>query len=84
MHEHITIFWTIVLGIIGSIMGGGRYPHVFAPGKRTDIIPPAHFFHIGRDLDFSFICFKLKIIFQRRNPIGRSRVLVRWPIFQVK
>ena len=22
MHEHMTIFWTIVLGIIGSIAGG--------------------------------------------------------------
>ena len=22
MHEHLTIFWTIVLGIIGSILGG--------------------------------------------------------------
>jgi len=23
MHEHMTMFWTIVLGIVGSILGGG-------------------------------------------------------------
>jgi uncharacterized membrane protein YeaQ/YmgE (transglycosylase-associated protein family) len=29
MHVHMTIFWTIVLGIIGSIMGGG-VTHMFS------------------------------------------------------
>jgi hypothetical protein len=29
MHTHMTIFWTIVLGIIGSIIGGA-VTHMFA------------------------------------------------------
>ena len=29
------LFWTIVLGIIGSILGGSHYPHLFAPSQRT-------------------------------------------------
>jgi len=29
MHEHMTTFWTIVLGIIGSIIGGG-VTHMFS------------------------------------------------------
>jgi uncharacterized membrane protein YeaQ/YmgE (transglycosylase-associated protein family) len=46
MHMHITIFWTIVLGIIGSIIGG---PHVFAPEERTISSRRLGFFDIGRD-----------------------------------
>ena len=49
MHEHLTIFRTIVLGIIGSIIGGRRYPHVFAPDKRTISSRRPHFFYTGRD-----------------------------------
>jgi uncharacterized membrane protein YeaQ/YmgE (transglycosylase-associated protein family) len=49
MHVHMTIFWTIVLGIIGSIIGGCCYPHVFAPDKRTISSRRPHFFHTGRD-----------------------------------
>jgi uncharacterized membrane protein YeaQ/YmgE (transglycosylase-associated protein family) len=29
MHVHMTLFWTIVLGIIGSIVGGG-VSHMFS------------------------------------------------------
>jgi hypothetical protein len=42
MHEHMTIFWTIVLGIIGSILGGG-VTHMFSRRQTNDIIPPASF-----------------------------------------
>ena len=48
MHEHMTIFWTIVLGIVGSILGW-RYTHVFASGKRTISSCGPHFFHTGSD-----------------------------------
>jgi hypothetical protein len=45
MHVHMTIFWTIVLGIIGSILGGGL-THMFSrPSneRRPDC------FHTGRN-----------------------------------
>ena len=45
MHVHITIFWTIVLGIIGSIIGGAvPLPTCFRARQTNDIIPPASFF----------------------------------------
>ena len=40
MHVHMTIFWTIVLGIIGSILGGG-VPTCFRARRTNAIIPPA-------------------------------------------
>jgi len=43
MHVHMTIFWTIVLGIIGSILGG-CVTHMFSRRRTNDIIPPASFF----------------------------------------
>ena len=43
MHVHIAIFWTVVLGIIGSILGGGL-SHMFSRATNEDIIPPASFF----------------------------------------
>src|SRR5664279_5001538 len=49
MHVHMTIFWTIMLGIIGSIHRRLRYPHVFAPGKRSISSRRPHFLHTRRD-----------------------------------
>jgi len=43
MHVHITIFWTIVLGIIGLIVGGSL-PTCFRARQTNDIIPPASSF----------------------------------------
>jgi len=43
MHAHITTSWTIVLGIIGSILGGG-VTHMFSRPANTAIIPPGSFF----------------------------------------
>jgi|GEM_PF-4243731 len=42
MHTHITLFWTIVLGVIGSLLGGGVTHMIFRP--KNDIIPLASFF----------------------------------------
>jgi uncharacterized membrane protein YeaQ/YmgE (transglycosylase-associated protein family) len=50
MHVHLKTFWTIVLAIIGSILGGA-VTHVFSrPKKRTISSRRPHFFHTGRDL----------------------------------
>jgi uncharacterized membrane protein YeaQ/YmgE (transglycosylase-associated protein family) len=47
----MTIFWTIVLGIIGSNMGGG-VTHMFSrSAKRTISSRRPHFVHTGRDPD---------------------------------
>ena len=43
MHVHMTLFWTIVVGIVGSI-AGGAVTHMFSRPKTNDIIPPASFF----------------------------------------
>ena len=43
MHVHMTIFWTIVLGVIGSIMGV-RLPTCFRGLQTTDIIRRVLFF----------------------------------------
>jgi uncharacterized membrane protein YeaQ/YmgE (transglycosylase-associated protein family) len=40
MHVHMTIFWTIVLGIVGSILGSS-VTHMFSRRQTKDIIPPA-------------------------------------------
>ncbi len=43
MHVHITMFWTIVVGIIGSIVGGAG-THMFLRPKNERYHPPASFF----------------------------------------
>lgn len=43
MHVHMTVFWTIVLGVIGSIFGGG-VTHMFRDRQTRDTIPPASFY----------------------------------------
>ena len=31
MHMHMTLFWTVVLGVIGSVLGGGITHIMFRP-----------------------------------------------------
>ncbi len=51
MHVHMTIFSTTVLGIIGSIFGGG-VSHMFSRPTNERYHPGwPHFFHSGRDPD---------------------------------
>ena len=52
MHVHITIFWTIVLGVIGSILGGAVTLMLWSPRNSRYHPSGAHFFHPGRDPDF--------------------------------
>ena len=62
MHEHMTIFWTIVLGIIGSLLGGGVTHLLFRP--RNERYHPAGliFSTLGAIL-ILFICNRLNIHF---------------------
>jgi uncharacterized membrane protein YeaQ/YmgE (transglycosylase-associated protein family) len=60
----MTIFWTIVLGIIGSIIGGA-VTHIFAP-------PTNQRYHLAGIILSTlgailvlFICYKLRIHFPR-------------------
>ena len=62
MHEHITIFWTIVLGIVGSVVGGGLAHILTRP--RNERYHPAGL--IGSTLGamlLLYVCMKLKIHF---------------------
>jgi uncharacterized membrane protein YeaQ/YmgE (transglycosylase-associated protein family) len=66
MHVHLTIFWTIVLGILGSIIGGGGY--LFArPAYERYGAAGLIFSTLGAILGL-FICYKLKIHFPAVNP----------------
>jgi uncharacterized membrane protein YeaQ/YmgE (transglycosylase-associated protein family) len=50
MHEHMTIFWTIVLAL-SDRSSAAALPTCFRARETNDIIPPASFFHTGRDPD---------------------------------
>jgi uncharacterized membrane protein YeaQ/YmgE (transglycosylase-associated protein family) len=57
MHEHLTIFWTIVLGIIGSIIGGA-VTHMFSRPTNERYHPAGLIFST---LGAILVLFKLKI-----------------------
>ena len=59
---HVTIFWTIVLGIIGSIFGGG-VTHMFSRPKSERYHPAGLIFSTLGAILVLFICYKLKIHF---------------------
>ena len=67
MHEHMTIFWTIVLGIIGSIVGGG-VTHMFASPRYSRYHPAGLIFSTLGAILVLYICYKLKIHLPRVNP----------------
>jgi uncharacterized membrane protein YeaQ/YmgE (transglycosylase-associated protein family) len=60
MHVHLTLMWTIVLGIIGSLLGGAVTHLVFR--ARNDRYHPAGliFSTLGAILAL-FLCYKLNI-----------------------
>ena len=62
MHTHITLFWTLVLGVIGSLLGGGVTQMIFRP--RNERYHPAGliFSTLGAIL-ILFICHRLNIHF---------------------
>ncbi len=62
MHAHLTIFWTIVLGIIGSIIGGA-VTHMFVPPRDQRFHPAGLIFSTLGAILVLFLCYKLKIRF---------------------
>jgi len=66
MHEPMTIFWTIVLGIIGSIIGGA-VTHMFSRPQNERYHPAGLIFSILGAILVLFICHKLKIHFPQVN-----------------
>ena len=66
MHEHITMFWTIVLGIIGSIVGGG-ITHMLSRSPNGRYHPSGLIFSTLGAILVLFICYKLNIHFPTPN-----------------
>jgi uncharacterized membrane protein YeaQ/YmgE (transglycosylase-associated protein family) len=56
------IFWTIVLGIIGSIIGGA-VTHMFVPPRDQRFHPAGLIFSTLGAILVLFVCYKLKIRF---------------------
>jgi uncharacterized membrane protein YeaQ/YmgE (transglycosylase-associated protein family) len=62
MHVHIAIFWTVVLGIIGSILGGG-VTHMFSRPANERYHPAGLILSTLGAILVLYICFKLNIHF---------------------
>jgi uncharacterized membrane protein YeaQ/YmgE (transglycosylase-associated protein family) len=62
MHVHIAIFWTIVLGIIGSILGGG-VTHMFSRPTNDRYHPAGLILSTLGAILVLYICYKLNIHF---------------------
>ena len=67
MHVHMTLFWTIVLGIIGSILGGA-VTNMFSRPTNRRYHPAGLIFSTLGAILVLFICYKLKIHFPAVNP----------------
>jgi uncharacterized membrane protein YeaQ/YmgE (transglycosylase-associated protein family) len=67
MHVHMTMFWTIVLGVIGSILGGA-VTHMFSRPKKMVYHPAGLIFSTLGAILILYVCFKLKIHFPEVNP----------------
>jgi uncharacterized membrane protein YeaQ/YmgE (transglycosylase-associated protein family) len=63
----MTIFWTTVLGIIGSIIGGG-VSHMFSRPTNERYHPPGLICSTVGAISILFICYKLKIHFPQVDP----------------
>jgi uncharacterized membrane protein YeaQ/YmgE (transglycosylase-associated protein family) len=64
MHAHMRIFWTIVLGIVGSILGGA-VTHMFARPANERYHPVGLLFSTLGAILVLFVCYKLHIRFPR-------------------
>jgi len=60
MHMHLTMLWTIVLGIVGSLLGGG-VTHIIFRSKNERYHPAGLIFSTLGAILILFICYKLKI-----------------------
>jgi len=60
MHVHLTMFWTIVLGIIGSLLGGG-ISHMLFRSRNERYHPAGLIFSTIGAILILFVCYKLNI-----------------------
>ena len=67
MHVHLTMAWTIVLGIIGSLLGGG-VTHIIFRSRNERYHPAGLIFSTLGAILVLFICYKLKIHFPQVDP----------------
>ena len=70
LHVHLTIFWTIVLGIVGSIIGGG-IAHMFSGPTNRRYHPAGLIFSTLGAILVLYVCYKLKIHFAQIELIER-------------
>ena len=68
MHTHITMFWTVVLGVVGSIVGGG-ITHMFSRSTNSRYHPAGLIFSIVGAILVLYVCHKLNIRFPEVNPV---------------
>jgi uncharacterized membrane protein YeaQ/YmgE (transglycosylase-associated protein family) len=66
MHVHMTIFWTTVLGIIGSILGGA-VTHMFSRPANERYHPAGLIFSTLGAILVLFLCYKLNLHFPTPN-----------------
>ena len=66
MHVHITMFWTVALGILGSILGGA-VTHMFSRPSNERFHPAGLIFSTLGAILILYICFKLNIHFPAVN-----------------
>ena len=62
MHVQMTILWTTILGVVGSILGGAL-THMFLRPKSERYHPAGLIFSTLGAILVLFICYKLKIHF---------------------
>jgi uncharacterized membrane protein YeaQ/YmgE (transglycosylase-associated protein family) len=62
MHVHMTLFWTITLGVIGSILGGGLTHILFRP-KNERFHPAGLIFSSLGAILVLYVCHRLNIHF---------------------
>jgi uncharacterized membrane protein YeaQ/YmgE (transglycosylase-associated protein family) len=62
MHMHITTFWTIVPGIVGSITGGG-ISHILSRPANSRYHPAGLIFSSPGAILVLFVCHELRIHF---------------------
>jgi uncharacterized membrane protein YeaQ/YmgE (transglycosylase-associated protein family) len=67
MHVHMTMFWTTVLGIIGSILGGG-VSHMFSRPTNERYHPAGLILSTLGAILILYICDRLRIQLPRVNP----------------
>ncbi len=60
MHVHLTMGWTIVLGIIGSLLGGG-VTHIIFRSKNDRYHPAGLIFSTLGAIVILYVCYRLKI-----------------------